>query len=182
MLKHVAWAVALSLLGLTAADLTRLRAAPASSPAAEKRRRNSCVFLFLFGGPSHIDLWDMKPHAPAEVRGEFKPIATKTPGVHVCEHLPLLARQMHRLAQVRSVHHSVTCHNAGTYYTLTGRYPSDGTKLVVANSPKNFPPYGAVLAKLRPSGRPLPDFVHTKGTAFLLYPSRSTLGQLSAES
>src|SRR4051812_23083355 len=81
----------LSALGLGALDLTRLRAV---SAPANKRKRNSCVFFFLFGGPSHIDLWDMKPDAPAEVKGEFRPAATSVPGIRVCEHLPLLARQM----------------------------------------------------------------------------------------
>src|SRR5688500_14065863 len=80
----------LGLLGLTAPELARLRALPAPTPAAQKRRRNSCVFLFLLGGPSHIDLWDMKPAAPAEVRGIFRPTPTRVPGIHVCEHLPRL--------------------------------------------------------------------------------------------
>jgi hypothetical protein len=102
----------------------------------------------------------MKPLAPAEVRGEFRPIRTTVPGIQVCEHLPLFSQHMHRLALVRSMTHSITDHNAGTYYHLTGRSPVDGNRLIVANSPSNFPPYGAVLAKLRPTGRALPDFVH----------------------
>src|SRR5947209_1442282 len=77
---------ALSALGLTLPDLNRLRA-----QSAGKRRAHSCVFLFLFGGPSQIDLWDMKPDAPAEVRGLFRPVATRVPGIRVCEHLPRLA-------------------------------------------------------------------------------------------
>src|SRR5262249_12143437 len=116
--------------------------------------------FFLEGGPSHIDLWDLKPDAPVEVRGIFQPIATTVTGLQVCEHLPMLSRQMHRLALVRSVHHAITDHNAGTYYALTGRYPVDGSKLIVAEGPKNFPSYGAVLAKLRPIDKPLPAFVH----------------------
>ena len=152
---------ALPLAGLSLPQLLAREAAgaPAGRPAG-KARAKSCLVFFLEGGPSHIDLWDLKPDAPAEVRGEFRPIATSATGVQVCEHLPLLARQMHRLAQVRSVHHAITDHNAGTYYALTGRYPVDGARLIVANSPKNFPPYGAVLAKLRPAGKPLPAFVH----------------------
>src|SRR3954451_5165597 len=142
---------ALAPLGLA---LPRLLAATARRPA------RSCLLIFMEGGPSHIDLWDMKPDAPAEVRGEFKPISTRLSGLQVCDHLPLFAKQAHRLTFVRSMRHDVTDHNAGTYYHLTGRYPKDGGKLIVANSPKNFPPYGAVLAKLRPSGGKLPDFVH----------------------
>jgi hypothetical protein len=148
----------LTLAGLSLPQLLAREAA--ARPAAVKARAKSCLVFFLEGGPSHIDLWDLKPDAPAEVRGEFKPVGTTVPGLHVCEHLPLLSQQMHRLAQVRSVHHAITDHNAGTYYSLTGRYPVDGSRLIVANSPKNFPPYGAVLAKLRPTGKPLPAFVH----------------------
>src|SRR5213593_1022260 len=84
----------LSWCGLSALDLARLRALSAPTAPAARRRRNSCVFLFLFGGPSHIDLWDMKPAAPLEIRGEFRPVATKVPGIRVCEHLPKLARVM----------------------------------------------------------------------------------------
>jgi hypothetical protein len=111
------------------------------------------------GGPSHIDLWDMKPHAPAEVRGPLRPIATTVPGLQVSELLPRLSREMHRLTVVRSVTHSITDHNAGTYYALTGRPPLDGSRLIVADGPRNFPTYGAVLARLRPADRPLPPFV-----------------------
>jgi hypothetical protein len=125
-----------------------------------KARARSCLLIFMEGGPSHIDLWDMKPDAPVEIRGEFRPIRSTVPGLVVCEHLPRLANQMHRLALVRSMRHSITDHNAGTYYSLTGRSPVDGSRLIVANSPTNFPPYGAVLAKMRPSAAALPSFVH----------------------
>src|SRR5438270_14091487 len=84
----------LTALGLTLPDLARLRARAAPHSSAADHRGNSCVFIFLFGGPSHIDLWDTKPDAPAEIRGEFRPIATAVPGIQLCEHLPLLARQM----------------------------------------------------------------------------------------
>ena len=83
----------------------------------------STILFFLCGGSSHIDMWDMKPEAPLEYRGEFKPIPTRVPGIQVCDHLPMLARQMHHFAQVRSVHHDVNDHNAGAYYCLTGRSP-----------------------------------------------------------
>lgn len=125
-----------------------------------RRPAKSCILIFLEGGPSHVDLWDMKPNAPAEVRGEFRPIRTRVPGVVVCEHLPRLATQIHHLAQVRSVTHTITDHNAGTYFALTGKYPVDGNRLVIRDGPANFPPFGAVLAKLRPSNTGLPDFVH----------------------
>ena len=147
---------ALTPLGL---GLSEVLANDAASPRP-RRAAKSCILVFLEGGPSHVDLWDMKPNAPAEVRGEFRPIATRVPGVTVCEHLPRLAQQIHHLAQVRSVTHAITDHNAGTYFALTGKYPVDGNRLVIRDGPANFPSFGAVLAKLRPSESALPDFIH----------------------
>src|SRR5262245_43588877 len=88
----------LSLAGLTLSDLSALG-------ATRKPRFRSCVFVFLSGGPSHIDLWDMKPEAPAEIRGEFAPVATSVPGIDLCEHLPRLAQQMRHLCLLRSMTH-----------------------------------------------------------------------------
>ena len=139
--------------------LSNLLASEGRIPS-KRRPAKSCLLVFMEGGPSQLDTFDLKPDAPAEVRGAFKPIPSSVPGAPVCEHLPLLATRMHHFAQVRSVHHSVNDHNAGAYYALTGRYPVDGSKLIVSDSPSNFPPFGAVLSKLRPTGGPLPDFVH----------------------
>jgi hypothetical protein len=100
----------LSLLGLSASELTRLRALAETTAPGKPGRQNSCVFLFLFGGPSHIDLWDMKPQAPAEIRGDFRPIDTIAPGVQICEHLPLLARQTDKLCLLRSMEHRMPVH------------------------------------------------------------------------
>jgi hypothetical protein len=122
-------------------------------------KAKSCLLFFLEGGPSQHDLWDMKPHAPLQVRGEFAPIASSAPGIDVCEHLPLSARQMHHLCLVRSVHHKVVDHNAGTYYALTGREPFAGGELIIRDRPENFPTFGAVLAQRRPL-EDLPAFVH----------------------
>jgi hypothetical protein len=112
----------LSLLGLTSAQLERLRAeAPAANPAAPKQQAKSCIFLFLFGGPSQVDLWDMKPQAPPEIRGEFQPIATNVPGIHICEHLPKLAQQMDKLCLVRSMSHRMNVHGPACSEVFTGR-------------------------------------------------------------
>src|SRR3984885_14753428 len=121
----------------------------------------SMILFVLEGGPAHQDLWDMKPDAPLGVRSEFRPIAMTVPGLLFCEHLPMLARQAHHLTLVRSVHHSIADHNAGAYYALTGRSPVSNGKLITSPSREDFPPFGAVLAKLRPTGRSLPDFVQT---------------------
>lgn len=146
----------LGLVGLNLADLLRTTA----SSAVNRRPAKSCILFLLEGGPAHQDLWDMKPEAPAEVRGEFRPIATSASGIEVCEHLPLTSRQMHHVALVRSVHHTVVDHNAGSYYALTGRSPVRGGELIVRDDIANFPPLGAVLSRLRPSERTLPAFVH----------------------
>src|SRR5262249_38274067 len=94
--------------------------------AAGRARAKSLILFALAGGPSHIDLWDMKPDAPEAIRGEFRPIATTVPGLVFCEHLPLLACQAHHLTLVRSVHHHINDHNAGYYFAMTGRDPSTG--------------------------------------------------------
>jgi Protein of unknown function (DUF1501) len=145
-------------LGLALPDLLRAESGPSATVTRGKAK--SCILFFLEGGPAHQDLWDMKPEAPAEIRGEFSPIATSLPGVSVCEHLPMLARQVHRMAQVRSVHHQIVDHNAGAYYALTGRNPVVGGRLILGDEPENFPPFGAVVAKLLPRTEVLlPEFV-----------------------
>src|SRR5262249_35020618 len=77
----------------------------ASTTAPSFGRAKACILVYLFGGPSHIDVWDMKPAAPAEIRGEFKPIATNVPDIRITEHLPLLARHADQYAIIRSLTH-----------------------------------------------------------------------------
>src|SRR5438128_9193350 len=90
----------LSALGLSLPGFLRLQAQAAASGAAPRRNVN-CILLWMQGGPSHIDTLDPKPGAPAEIRGEFGTIPTRIPGVRVCEHLPLLARQFDKLSLIR---------------------------------------------------------------------------------
>src|SRR5712691_8823075 len=97
-----------------------------ANAAAGKKTARSTILVWLSGGASHIDTWDMKPDAPADFRGEFRPIATSAPGLLLCEHLPRLAGQAHHLAVVRSLGHAdrgTGDHHAGYYYNLTGRAP-----------------------------------------------------------
>jgi Protein of unknown function (DUF1501) len=104
-------------------------------------------------------MWDMKPAAPPEVRGEFKPIATTVPGVQLCEHLPRLAGHAHRFALVRSAHHRVSnAHWAAAYLTLTGEDRGDFT-IAIPPGPNDYPAIGSVLAHLRPPERPVVPFV-----------------------
>src|SRR5688572_28260991 len=99
----------LSLLGLSAGQLAQLRADDATA-SRKPPRAEACIFLFLFGGPSQIDLWDMKPQAGPEIRGEFSPAATNVPGIQICEHLPLLAKQMDKVCLLRSMSHRMNVH------------------------------------------------------------------------
>ncbi len=114
--REVLRAGGLSLFG--SMTLPRLLQAAAAGTRKHTPRARSIILVNLFGGPSHLDMFDMKPDAPAEVRGEFRPIATSVPGVHVCEHLPRLACWMHKATLIRSVSHTYNSHNP--YAVLTG--------------------------------------------------------------
>src|SRR4029450_12115383 len=109
--------------GVMELSLARLLAAADSRPAGDAAvhaivpRADSLIILMLNGGPSHLDMWDMKPAAPDNIRGEFKSTASSLPGVPVCEHLPKLAHEMHRVALVRSMNHSVNNAHALAVYT-----------------------------------------------------------------
>src|SRR5262249_47558529 len=111
----------IGLLGLGLNHLQALRAAgvPGGGPPARGGAR-ACIYIFLSGGLSQLDSLDLEPDAPPEVRGEFRPVATVTPGVSVCEHLPLLARRGRHWALVRSLTHPSNDHTVGHYFMLTG--------------------------------------------------------------
>ena len=119
----------------------------------------SVIFLHQFGGPSHIDTFDMKPDAPQGIRGEFDPIPSSVPGITVCEHLPRFAKVIDKVAQVRSVHHRMKNHNSAGYYSLTGHAPPlDDQRL--RDSLELYPAYGSTVAKLKPVEDPaIPTFV-----------------------
>lgn len=115
-------------------------------------RAKSCLILFLFGAPAHQDTWDLKPQAPAEIRGEFSPIATRTPGLAISEHLPMLATISPHYAVVRSVTHADNTHTVAMHYMLTGerhRQPNTNPR----NAPDDFPCFGAMLHYLEAQGR-----------------------------
>jgi hypothetical protein len=120
-------------------------------------RADACLIIFLNGGPSHLDMWDPKPLAPAEIRGEFRPIPTSVPGVHFSEHLPKLARQMHRCTLIRSMHHSVhNAHAAAVYCALTGH---DRGEIGGGARPDDHPCIGAVVGRQRPPQAAMPAHV-----------------------
>jgi hypothetical protein len=132
-------------------------ASPASPAARGFGRARGCIFIYLFGGPSHIDIWDMKPAAPDGIRGEFKPISTNVPGLQITEHLPLLARRAERYAIVRSLTHGDSAHGSAGHFMMTGQRPRALGE--VPPTPDDFPHYGAVLARLRPPAHAVAPFV-----------------------
>jgi hypothetical protein len=144
---------ALGLAGLTLADHLRLKAAAAASgrPLGDK---TAIIYFWLGGGPSHIDMYDLKPDAPAEFRGEFKPIATSVPGTFVGEYLPLEARLMDKISVVRSVTHTNAGHGMGNHWMMTGYVPT-----IEINDNLN-PCAGSVAAKMRGANAPqMPGYV-----------------------
>ena len=131
--------------GLSLSQYLRMHAA--ETPNARKR---SGIFIFLEGGPSHQDSFDLKPDAPVDVRGEFKPIATNVEGIQICEHLPQLASRADKYAIIRGITHSVPDHGLGKKYLLTGNKPSQTV---------SYPEYGSVVSHEHPSDPNLPTYV-----------------------
>lgn len=149
-------------LGLPAVLGRRVNAAP--EQPASGRAPKSLVIIFLTGACSHHDTFDMKLEAPAEIRGEFQPIATSIPGYSICEHLPLLAARAHKYAVIRTLSHEDNNHLMSTHHVLTGEKQPGGFFDKVA-SRDDWPCYSSALAYLRkrddglPSGVNLPTFL-----------------------
>ena len=139
----------LGLCGVTLLDVLRAQAGPA--PAAHKARAKHMICVWLGGGPPHTDMFDMKPDAAADYRGEFKPIRTNVPGLDICELMPSLARMADRYTIIRSVStlNRPGDHARAPFYWLTGnpRLPS-GTD--------EYPMYGSAVSKFRPGPADLP--------------------------
>lgn len=146
----------LSALGLGLPSLLRRSRAASSSSGFGGAR--SCVLVYLFGGPSQIDLFDLKPDAPAQFRGEFRPIDTAVAGIQICEHLPRLARQAHQFCLIRSMNHEHPRHGWGLYYMLTGRR-HNRPDLDAPPTPEDFPGLGALVSRLRDPRRGMPTAV-----------------------
>jgi hypothetical protein len=142
--------------GLFGLSLPGLLAA-AERSSGRKAKARAVVFLHQFGGPSQIDTFDMKPNAPEAIRGEFKPIATRVPGLQVCERLPKFAHVMDKVCVVRSMTHTMKNHNSATYYSLTGHAPPlDDIRL--RDTRDLFPAYGSVVERLVPARPGVPTF------------------------
>jgi Protein of unknown function (DUF1501) len=141
----------LGLAGLAMPDV--LRAGNGRVPRAK-----SVIFLHQYGGPSHLDTFDMKPDTPVEVRGQYRPIASTLPGVPICEKLPRMARVMDKVTLIRTVRHEMRNHNSAGYYSLTGvAPPTDDQRL--RDSRELFPANGSVVDRFAPSAAGTPTFV-----------------------
>ena len=143
--------------GLTLSNYNRL----AQAGQIESGRAERAIFVELPGGPSHLDTFDLKPEA-SEVCGEFKPIATNVPGIQISEHLPKLAAVADKFAILRGVSHTLAAHRLGREYVNTGSKPIPALE---------YPSYGAVLSKERPSDAEIPSQVavpkSSQGAGFL---------------
>ena len=143
-------------LAITATGALSSLAAPARGTHAK-----SCIFIYLLGGPPQLDTFDLKPSAPAEIRGPFRPCATRVPGLHICEHLPRLAQMSDRYALVRSVNFPNHNHTPMIYYTLTGRMVLRPNEDNDVRPPQrdDAPHIGAVLARHLPAPAGLPGYL-----------------------
>jgi hypothetical protein len=142
--------IRLGQLGLGSLSLPGLLQAQTATP--RRARARSCILLYLWGGPSQPDMWDMKPGTPIGIRSMFQPIRTVTPGFDICDQMPLLARQTDKIAIIRSMTHPSTVHEASVFHTLTGK---QNPTLI---SPRNvrrrtdFPNVASVVSALSPTG------------------------------
>jgi len=132
-------------------NLPGLLRAESLAGSSGSRQIRSCIFVFYYGGPSHLDTYDLKPQAPSTVRGEFNPVQTTVPGIQISEHLPQMARVMRHCAIVRSMHHNNRLHDSASTEVFTGRPGLQGDREEFAPIPQFFPSHGSVISHLQPS-------------------------------
>jgi hypothetical protein len=161
----------LGVFGLSLVNLLTIRQLRAaelvSSPLAKGQfgdatgfgKAKACILMFMWGGPSQLETWDLKPKAPAEVRGEFHPIETSVPSIQISEHFAHLAKLAGKYAIVRSLTHDDPAHLSSVHHVMTGRHAPQVKSDAVPPSRKDSPHVGSVLSKLRPSAGAVPPFV-----------------------
>jgi uncharacterized protein (DUF1501 family) len=156
---------ALALGGLTLPELLARRAS-----AGIGDPDTSVVLFWMWGGPSQLETWDMKPDAPLEYRGPLSPIRTNVPGIEICEYLPLQAQRAHRFSLIRSLHHTMSSHNDGSIEMLTGKTPAVADPTSTAFS--QHPDFGMVASRLRaPRADGLPHYVGVQKAPFMTRPA-----------
>jgi Protein of unknown function (DUF1501) len=156
-------------LGLSLPQMLQART-PSSRLAKAQGPDRSCIFIVQYGGASHLDSWDLKPEAPEEIRGPFRPIATNVPGFSICELMPRLARLADRYCIIRSMTHSNNSHDGGMHVCMTGH----------SEPAANTPYFGSVAARLRPTNRNIPSYVWLQNIAGDVQPRYLTGGFLGA--
>ena len=152
---------AAGMMGLSLPESMMMEAEGKVDPSKTKIR--NCITLFLVGSPGHLDTWDMKPDAPSDIRGKFKPISTNVPGVHICEHFPLMSRMMDRVALIRSLHHKTgASHENGQRWMMTGHDFNAANPQPYCGSivSRVFGPRGSLPASII-----LPDKIGNTGTS-----------------
>jgi hypothetical protein len=154
--RHALKVGGLGLLGLAMPQLLRTEALVEAQKI--KARAKSVIFLFQWGGPSHLDMFDMKPDAPEGIRGPHKAISSSADGIQVSEHLPKTAKIMDKVTLIRSMTHTMKNHNSAAYYALTGHAPATDDQRL-RDSLDLFPGYSSVVDKLAPSSGVLPTAV-----------------------
>lgn len=154
----------LALGGLTLPDLLRRRA-----EAGEQSRQTSVILFWMWGGPSQLETYDMKPEAPQEYRGPLSPIRTNVPGIEICEYLPLQAQMADKFSIIRSLHHEMAAHNDGSIEVLTGKTPRVPDPTSQARS--EHPDFGMVASHVR-GGRAdgMPQYVGVQRSPFMTMP------------
>ncbi|HZP83491.1 MAG TPA: DUF1501 domain-containing protein [Chthonomonadaceae bacterium] len=153
--------------GFLGLSLPALMASQQAQAAAQRDSEMSVILVFLWGGPGHTDTWDMKPDAPADVRGEFKPIKTNVPGIEICEMLPLLAKQADKYTLIRCATHDQSVHAQAAHYALTGSKLAPG---------REAPNLGATVTKFLPQRNALPSAIHI-GPRMFDTPGNGPIGQ-----
>ncbi|HEY7308712.1 MAG TPA: DUF1501 domain-containing protein [Gemmataceae bacterium] len=139
------------LFGLTLPQLLRLEAQAAPAAATRKRRANAVILLWLGGGPSHQDIWDLKPNAPEGIRSLFKQIPTKADGVQISEHMPKTAQVADKISIVRSLYHTIPSHGPASVFMTTGNKPTPAV---------SYPSLGSLTAKLMTAEKGVPPYVN----------------------
>lgn len=154
----------LALGGLTLPGLLRNRAL-----AGNTNCTTSVILFWMWGGPSQLETYDMKPNAPLEYRGPLRPIQTNVPGIEICEYMPLQAKIAHRFSLIRSLHHEMSAHNDGSIEMLTGKTPTTPDPTSQAHS--EHPDFGMIASRLRgrhPLG--LPQYIGVQRAPFMTDP------------
>ncbi len=155
--RRRALATSATLCGLSLPGYLHLRRAAAEQPQPTAGQAKSCIIVYLWGGMSHLESFDLKPDAPSNIRGEFKPIPTIVPGIEIGEYLPLLARHTDKLAIIRSIHHDDSAHGRGMYWNLTGHKPPRAGNIPPLHD--DWPSLLAMVSKFRSAPRGVPAAV-----------------------